>query len=132
MLKREEWEIGKKRVYRLYRLKGLQLRMKIKRRKRICLQRGRLMPATGPNPNWSMDFVYDQMLDGSALRVLTVIDQWSRESVTLKATSGSPAGASVRPWTRPRCSADGPRRSPYKTAQDTRPWHSINGPGAAV
>ena len=32
-----------------------------------------------------MDFVHDQMLDGRAFRVLTVIDQWSRESVTLEA-----------------------------------------------
>jgi len=49
MLKREGWEIGKQRVYRLYRLEGLQLRMKVKRRKRISLQRGRPTPATGPN-----------------------------------------------------------------------------------
>ena len=47
MLKREGWVVGKKRVYRLYRLKGLQLRMKVKRRKRISLQRGRPTPATG-------------------------------------------------------------------------------------
>lgn len=85
MLKREGWEIGKKRVYRLYRLEGLQLRMKVKRRKRISLQRGRPTPATGPNQHWSMDFVHDQMLDGRAFRVLTVIDQWSRESVSLEA-----------------------------------------------
>lgn len=85
MLKREGWEIGKQRVYRLYRLEGLQLRMKVKRRKRISLQRGRPVPATGPNQNWSMDFVHDQMLDGRAFQVLTVIDQWSRESVTLEA-----------------------------------------------
>jgi putative transposase len=47
---------GKKGVYRLYRLEGLQLRMKVKRRKRISLQRGRPVPATGPNQHWSMDF----------------------------------------------------------------------------
>ena len=41
MLKREGWEIGKQRVYRLYWLEGLQLRMKVKRRKRISLQRDR-------------------------------------------------------------------------------------------
>ena len=58
MLKREGWEIGKQRVYRLYRLEGLQLRMKVKRRKRISLQRGRPVPATGPNQNWRMDFVH--------------------------------------------------------------------------
>lgn len=83
--KREGWAVGKKRVYRLYRLEGLQLRMKLKRRKRISLQRGRVMPATAPNEHWSMDFVHDQMLDGRAFRILTVIDQWSRESVSLEA-----------------------------------------------
>jgi len=107
MRKREGWAVGKKRVYRLYRLEGLQLRMKVKRRKRINLQRGRLMPAFGPNQHWSMDFVHDQMLDGRAFRVLTVIDQWSRESVSLEANFGLTGrcvgkapdeAASVRGW----------------------------------
>ena len=85
MLKREGWAVGKKRVYRLYRLEGLQLRMKVKRRKRISMLRGRVLPASGPNQHWSMDFVHDQMIDGRAFRILTVIDQWSRESVSLEA-----------------------------------------------
>ena len=84
MLRREGWAINKKRVWRLYRLDGLQLRMKTKRRKRISLQRGQVAPATGPNQHWSMDFVHDQMLDGRKFRILTVIDQWSRESVSLE------------------------------------------------
>ena len=73
MLRREGWPVGKKRVYRLYRLEGLQLHMKVKRRKRISLQRGRVVLATGPNQNWSMDFVHDQMSGGRAFRILTVI-----------------------------------------------------------
>lgn len=85
MLKREGWQVGKKRVYRLYRLEGLQLRMKVKRRKRIALLRGKVVPATGANEHWSMDFVHDQMHDGRRFRILTVIDQWSRESVSLEA-----------------------------------------------
>lgn len=85
MLKREGWQVGKKRVYRLYRLEGLQLRMKVKRRKRISLLHGRPTSATGPNQQWSMEFVHDQMLDGRAIRVVTVIDQWSCESVALEA-----------------------------------------------
>jgi putative transposase len=40
--------------------------------------------ATAPNQHWSMDFVHDQMLDGRRFRILTVIDQWSRESVSLE------------------------------------------------
>jgi len=71
MLKRGGWQVSKKRVYRLYRLEGLQL--------------GRPTPATGPNQQRSMDFVNDQMLNGRAFRVLTVIGQWSRESVALEA-----------------------------------------------
>ncbi len=85
MLKREGWEVNKKRVYRLYRLEGLQLRMKVKRRKRIALMRGKPQKPTGVNQHWSMDFVHDQMQDGRAFRILTVIDQWSRESVSLEA-----------------------------------------------
>ena len=85
MLQREGWRVGKKRVYRLYRMEGLQLRMKVKRRKRIALLRGKPQKPTGANQLWSMDFVHDQMLDGRALRILTVIDQWSRESVCLEA-----------------------------------------------
>jgi len=85
MLRREGWEVGKKRVYRLYSLEGLQLRMKVKRRKRFALLRGKPPIPTGPNQHWSMDFVHDQMLDGRRFRILTVIDQWSRESVYLEA-----------------------------------------------
>jgi putative transposase len=85
MLKREGWAVGKKRVYRLYRLEGLQLRMKVRRRKRIALLRGKVAPATAANQHWSMDFVHDQMHDGRKFRILTVIDQWSRESVSLEA-----------------------------------------------
>jgi len=85
MLQREGWNVGKKRVYRLYSLEGLQLRMKVKRRKRIALLRGKPPVPIGPNQHWSMDFVHDQMLDGRSVRILTVIDQWSRESVCLEA-----------------------------------------------
>lgn len=85
MLKREGWSVGKTRKYRLCRLEGLQLRMKVKRRKRIALLRGKPQKPTGPNQHWSMDFVYDQTQDDRAFRILTVIDQWSRESVCLEA-----------------------------------------------
>jgi putative transposase len=86
MLKREGWAVGKRRVYGLYRLEGLQLRMKVKRRKRIALLRGKAPTPTGANQHWSMDIVHDQMHDGRKFRILTVIDQWSRESVSLEAT----------------------------------------------
>jgi putative transposase len=81
MLKREGWQINLKRVHRLYCLEGLQVRMRRRRKKHMSLHRGIPPPASGPNERWSMDFVHDQLSNGLAFRVLTVVDNWSRESV---------------------------------------------------
>jgi putative transposase len=80
MLRREGWLVNKKRVRRLYRLEGLQLRMRIRRRKHMCLHRGPVPRPSAPHERWSMDFVHDQLFDGRAFRILTVVDQLSRES----------------------------------------------------
>jgi putative transposase len=132
MLEREGWEVGKKRVYRLYRLEGLQLRMKVKRRKRISLLRGRPTPATGPNQQWSMDFVHDQMLDGRAFRVLTVIDQWSRESVSLEANFRLTGRCVGKALDETASSVAGPRPSGSTTARNSPLRRSTNGPGGVV
>lgn len=80
MLRREGWLVNKKRVRRLYRLEGLQLRMRIRRRKHMCLHRGAVPQAQRTHERWSMDFVHDQLFDGRPFRMLTVIDQFSRVS----------------------------------------------------
>ena len=51
------------------------------------------MPA-GPTERWSMDFVHDALADGRPFRVLTVVDQWSRQSPMLEAAS-SMSGVTV-------------------------------------
>ena len=85
LLRREGWRVERNRVHRLYRLEGLQVRMRVRRRKRMSLHRGPVPAATTANEYWSMDFVHDQLATGRTFRVLTVIDQWSRESVLLEA-----------------------------------------------
>ena len=85
LLRREGWRINRKRVHRLYRLEGLQVRMRVRRRKRLSLHRGPAPRPSALGERWSMDFVHDQLLDGRAFRVLTVIDNWSRESVLVEA-----------------------------------------------
>ena len=85
MLRREGWPDNKKRIHRLYRLEGLQVRMRARRKKRLSLRRGVVPPASGRDQAWSMDFVHDQLVTGRVFRVLTVIDQWSRESVLMEA-----------------------------------------------
>ena len=84
LLRREGWAINRKRVHRLYRLEGLQVRMRVRRRKRLSLHRGPVPQPSAANQHWSMDFVHDQLLDGRRFRILTVIDQWSRESLSVE------------------------------------------------
>jgi putative transposase len=86
LLKREGWPVGKKLVYRLYRELGLQMRTR-KRRKLASAQRGPAQGATKRNEKWSMDFIADRLEGGRPFRVLTVIDQFTRECLKLEAAA---------------------------------------------
>ena len=85
LLRREGWRVNRTRGRRLYRLEGLQLRMRVRRRKHIALHRGPAPTPTGPTERWSMDFVHDTLADGRPFRILTVVDNWSRHSPVLEA-----------------------------------------------
>jgi putative transposase len=84
LLRREGWHVNLKRVHRLYCLEGLQVRMRVRRKKRMSLHRGPAPTPTAPGQRWSMDFVHDQLVNGQPFRVLTVVDNWSRESPVLE------------------------------------------------
>lgn len=75
LLRREGWQINHKRVHRLYCLEGRQVRMRVRRRKRLSLHRGPAPVPEGRDDRWSMDFVHDQLTDGRSIRMLTVVDQ---------------------------------------------------------
>ena len=85
LLRREGWPVNRKRVRRLYRLEGLQLRMRVRRRKHMALHRCPAPTPVGPTERWSMDFVHDTLADGCPFRILTVVDHWSLHSPMLKA-----------------------------------------------
>ncbi len=85
LLRRDGWLINRKRVRRLYRLDGLQLRMRVRRRKHIALHRGLAPVPVGSQERWSMDFVHDTLADGRPFRILTVVDNWIRHSPVLEA-----------------------------------------------
>ena len=84
LLRREGWHVNAKRIYRLYREEELIVRTK-QRRKIARRQRVRTSVATRANECWSMDFVSDRLADGTSFRILTVIDQFTRECVALEA-----------------------------------------------
>ena len=73
-----------KRVYRIYKELGLQVRRR-KGRKRAIGTRASLTALTGVNQRWSLDFVSDALSDGRKFRILTVVDDYSRECLALVA-----------------------------------------------
>jgi len=84
LLRRDGWRVNAKRVYRLYREMGLQLRHKTpKRRVKAKLREDRQL-ATRSNETWAMDFVHDQLATGTKLRVLTIVDTFTRFSPAIE------------------------------------------------
>ena len=83
VLRREGWHHGQNKTRRVYRELGLQLRNKTPKRRVKAKLRDDRRPATRSNETWAMDFVHDQLATGRKLRVLTVIDIFSRFSPAL-------------------------------------------------
>jgi putative transposase len=95
IMRREGYQIGKNKVYRIYRENCLQVRTK--RRKKIAAK-GRI-PLPRPktvNRIWSMDFVHDELVNGRKIRALTIVDNFSRESVSIEVGFGLRAGDVIR------------------------------------
>ena len=84
LLQREGWEVNAKRIYRLYAEEGLMVRTR-RRKERAQRQRLPQRQAVRRNEKWSMDFVAQRLADGRWIRVLTVVDQYTRECLTLYA-----------------------------------------------
>ncbi len=83
LLRREGYVVNHKLVYRLYCEEGLTMRSKRPRRHRSSQVRKERQVAGRPNERWSMDFMAEQLFDGRRLRILTLVDNFSRESLAL-------------------------------------------------
>lgn len=85
LLKREGFQLGLNQTYRWYCLEQLQLRAWRKKRRKmaVCLE-ARMQPRRADDA-WSMDFVADQLADGTKIRLLTIIDIYSREALAIGA-----------------------------------------------
>ncbi len=78
LLRREGWRISQKKTQRIYREQGLQLGNKRPKRRVKAKLRDDRSDATRPNETWAMDFVHDQLSTGRKIRMLTVVDTFSR------------------------------------------------------
>jgi putative transposase len=83
LLRREGHNDNVKRVYRIYREEGLSLRLKRPRRNKAAKLRQPKQLAHAMNEIWSADFVADELFDGRKLRMLTVVDCYTREALAI-------------------------------------------------
>ena len=88
LLRREGWVVNRKRVYRIYREEGLSMRLKTPRRRKSAVVRTERPTAIAVNQTWSMDFMADNLADGRKIRLLTIVDNFSRECLALDVATG--------------------------------------------
>src|SRR5947207_832158 len=93
LLKREGYAVNHKKLFRLYREERLTVRRRGGRKRALGTRAPMTVPLL-PNDRWSLDFVSDQMTDGRRFRILTVVDDCSRECLALVADT-SLSGARV-------------------------------------
>ena len=84
LLRCEGWKVNHKRIYRIYKAEGLNLRTKRPRRRKAAANRMDRIVLTGPNQSWTMDFVSDTLFDGKKFRALTVVDNHTRECLAIE------------------------------------------------
>jgi putative transposase len=84
-LRQEGWEVNRKRVQRLWREEGLRVPQRKRKRRRLgdsTVPAARLR-AERPNHVWAFDFQFDQTTDGRALKLLNIVDEFTREALVM-------------------------------------------------
>jgi putative transposase len=127
LLRREGHAVNEKRVQRIYREERLTVRRRGGRKRAMGTRRPLDVPLAA-NQRWSLDFVADQMTDGRRFRILTVIDNCTRECLALVADtslSGARVARELDAVIRQRA---GPTPSSATTARNTPRTGSWPGP----
>src|SRR5262245_9377735 len=85
LLRADGWRVNNKRVRRLWRQQGLKIPKKVKKKRRLghsangCTRRR----AVRMNEVWSYDFLFDQTADGRPLKILPIVDEFTRECLAM-------------------------------------------------
>lgn len=93
-IRREGEKVNAKRVYRIYCEENLKVR--IRRRKRLSVARGEMSVPAAPNIRWSMDFTSDSLYSGRRFRTLNIVDDFSRDSLGIDVSFSIPSGRTTR------------------------------------
>jgi len=89
LLRREGQVVNHKRVFRVYRAAGLSV--KRKKRKRLMRIGQPTFTASRHNQQWAIDFVHDRMANRRTIRVLSVVDTFTREWLALEVDTCLPS-----------------------------------------
>jgi putative transposase len=128
--KREHFRVNHKRVHRIYREEGLQVRRR--RRKRVSMVRQPMVAPTQPNERWSIDFMRDTLGDAKAFRTFNVVDDLTRECPAIEVAKSIPGARVVRVLERIAVNRGYPKRvvadnGPELTGQALDEWAYRNG-----
>ena len=85
LLREEGWHVNRKRVHRLWKEEGLKVPMRQRKRRAVGWKEGSRVRRQAEHPNhvWSYDFVMDQTTDGRRLKILPIVDEFTRECLTI-------------------------------------------------
>lgn len=86
LLRGEGWNVNAKRIYRLWRQEGLKVPKKTKKKRRLGNSEGGITRRAAEHKNhvWSVDFIFDRTSKGRPLKILVVIDEFTRECLALE------------------------------------------------
>ena len=86
LLRQEGWTVNFKRIYRLWKREGLKVSMKKRKKRRLGTVDGGISRRRAERPNhvWSIDFIFDRTENGRPLKILSVIDEFTRECIALE------------------------------------------------
>jgi len=91
LLRREGWTVNEKRVHRVRKQEGLSLALRRPKRRAYGPRGETLHKATHTGHVWSYDFLDDRTVNGNKLRVLTVLDEFTRECMAIRVERSLPA-----------------------------------------
>ena len=86
LIRRSGWVVNWKRVHRLWKREGLRVPTRQRKKRRLGHGETGIVRRRAEHPNhvWSYDFVWDQTEDGRMLKILPVVDEFSRECLTIE------------------------------------------------
>ncbi len=96
-LREEGWTVNRKRIQRLWREEGLRVPRRRRKRQRLGTSTtpAARLRAEHPNHVWALDFQFDQTADGRVLKLLNVVDEYTREALAMVAARSINADATV-------------------------------------